>query len=394
MNYNIITLRVEGVDSGRIRLVWAANEQNEFGQNESWEPMPYCVSRGLLDQAGEEVRKVLRRLPKDVAGLSDESYKELLLSLEESGEVLCNNIFSAVDGNQTAADEVRRLLADNGPSSDGERADLIIMLSDEQVHVPWGFTLSLPVTGPRSEVRRNVEDMQDFWLTRFRLAIKFQGGSRLKSNPRAGHSVYALHDRMFDQARQELRRRDQELEARLSRLLGESLPATRWRDCRRLWKDIQKEGDSILYVFAHSDGERLLLADEKEDTDYVLPAASFATFFGKDKDTRSASICILNGCLTAAPRASRPWPAPFLSATRGPGFFGFIGTETEVPSDFATSYGIELLWRLRDGQTLGDAFDAVQRCDRLYPMSLLYSCFANRNFRLTAPTVESTIGGE
>jgi hypothetical protein len=37
----------------------------------------------------------------------------------------------------------------------------------------------------------------------------------------------------------------------------------------------------------------------------------------------------------------------FLSATRKPGFFGFVGTETEVPNDFASRY-----------------------------------CFANRNFRL------------
>jgi hypothetical protein len=72
-----------------------------------------------------------------------------------------------------------------------------------------------------------------------------------------------------------------------------------------------------------------------------------------------------------------------LKATRGPGFYGFVGTEAQIPSDRACLFGAHLLDRLRNaGETLGQAFDGLRREPSLFPLSLLFTCFANREFRL------------
>jgi hypothetical protein len=228
----------------------------------------------------------------------------------------------------------------------------------------------------------------------FRLTVRVQGGSSRLPKPgrERRRALYALHEELFALARRELKRRNAELDQKLDQLLEtDSVSGTTWTECQRHWRSIAEDYDSVLYMFGHSDGERIMLADGSDRADAVLPASGFSSSFRKRGDTRSASICILNGCRTAAPGTNRPWPASFLSATRKPGFFGFIGTEIEIPNTVASRYGVALLWRLfREGEALGDAFDALRREPDLFPVNLLYTCFANRNFRLPiiAPAVE------
>ena len=385
MDFQRFELRVEsGCEDGHLKLVWTAT-----GPEGSWPAQPYEVSRGSLQQASEMVRGVLRRLATLPDPAPEDQYQVVLCELFARSDALCDNLFSAADGGQAIADDARDLLRNARSEAATAQADppsLEIILCDETVHVPWGFVFDQEASDPPAKFNQSVEDLADFWLICFKLGVRFQGGrSRLpKPGCAGGRSLYALHEDLFTRARAALRKRSEELDHRLDELLGgDALTATTWTDCRQHWRQIAEEYDSIVYMFGHSDGERIILADGREAVDAVLPASSFGTSFRKRSDTRTASICILNGCRTAAPSASQPWPASFLSATRRPGFFGFVGTETEVPNDFASRYGVKLLWRLcREGQSLGDAFDALRRESDLFPLNLLYTCFANRNFRL------------
>ena len=385
MEFERFELRIEGgCEDGRLKLVWTAT-----GQEVSWPAQPYEVSRGSLQQASETVRGVLRRLATLPDPPPEDQYRDVLRELFARGGALCDNLFTAADGGQPIADEARELLRTarfEAATADADPPSLEIILCDETIHVPWGFALDQDASDPPVAFKFSVEDLADFWLVCFRLSLRFQGGRSRLPKPGCGgsRSLYALHEDLFTRARAALRKRNAELDHRLDELLGcDAFTATTWTDCQQQWRRIAEEYDSILYMFGHSDGERIVLADGRETVDAVLPASSFGTSFRKRGDTRSASICILNGCRTAAPSASQPWPASFLSATRKPGFFGFVGTETEVPNDFASRYGVKLLWRLcREGQSLGDAFDALRREPDLFPLSMLYTCFANRNFRL------------
>lgn len=384
MEFERFELRVEGgSEDSRLKLVWTAT-----GPEVSWPAQPYEISRGSLQQASEMVRGVLRQLAMIPDPSPEDQYQTILRELFARSGALCDNLFSAADGGQPIADDARELLrtARSEVAADSAPPSLEIILCDETVHVPWGFVLDQEASDLPAKFKQSVEDLASFWLVCFKLGVRFQGGrSRLPKPGCSGcRSLYALHEDLFTRARAALRKYHAELDHRLDELLGgDTLTATTWTDCQRHWKQIAEEYDSIVYMFGHSDGERIILADGSETVDAVLPASSFSTSFRKRSDTRSASVCILNGCRTAAPSASQPWPASFLSSTRRPGFFGFVGTETEVPNDFASRYGVKLLWRLcREGQSLGDAFDALRREADLFPLNLLYTCFANRNFRL------------
>jgi hypothetical protein len=74
----------------------------------------------------------------------------------------------------------------------------------------------------------------------------------------------------------------------------------------------------------------------------------------------------------------------FISATSGPGFHGFIGTEAEVANNFAASYGIAFMKQLcENGQSVGEAFERLQI--EKFPTSLFYTCYANPMFRVPRP---------
>jgi hypothetical protein len=389
MEFDKFELRVEtGSDAGRLKLVWTAK-----GPEDPWPAQPYEISRGALYQSSDMVRDVLRQL----AVLSDATeetqnpektqYREILRDLMFRGSALFENLFEPVDGNTTTATEASELLRTVGrETASGSAASLDIILCDETVHVPWGFAYICETTDLPQNVQCSIADLTNFWLMSFRLSVRFQGGSSRLPKPgrERCRALYALHEDLFTRARAELRRRNADLDAKLDLLMANgSISATTWTECQRHWRAIAEDYDSVLYMFGHSDGECIVLADGTNTVEAVLPASGFSSSFRKRGDTRSASICILNGCRTAAPATSRPWPASFLLATRRPGFFGFVGTEIEIPNTAASRYGVALLWRLcHEGEALGDAFDALRSDASLFPANLLYSCFANRNFRL------------
>jgi hypothetical protein len=375
MVYDRFTLEVETVPGANVKVVWTA-----YSKDDSFQAQPYFLSPGLFLQAGEEVRKILHRLAMQDNYRDERDYWSLVDALRDRSVALFRNLFQA-NGSQVTDEIVDLLrLAATGSS----KAILNIIICDESIHIPWGFVcdpgVSQPIPGPSP----SIADFTGFWLSSFKLITRYQGGHLLSSERKPGwRTLFALHQDEFEKARKLLRTRNDEIDQQLDTLLTiDAKSVSTWTECGRYWSTIAEDYDSILYMFGHSNGEYILLAD-RDTVDYVLPASSFSTKFPKERRTRSASICILNGCRTAAPMRTSPWPATFLKATREPGFFGFVGTEVEVPNDFASLYGVKLLWRLiRGGQVLGEAFDELRQDRELFPRSLVYSCYADRNFKL------------
>ena len=107
-------------------------------------------------------------------------------------------------------------------------------------------------------------------------------------------------------------------------------PATDWDSFEVDWDVVKDDYDSVLYVYGHSDGQRIQLSDVANDPKYELLASSLKKF--RKRARGSASIFMLNGCRTAAPSpasAEEPISANFLKETRQPGYYGFIGTEAQ-----------------------------------------------------------------
>src|SRR5262249_38457753 len=152
-----------------------------------------------------------------------------------------------------------------------------------------------------------------------------------------------------------------------------------WEECRERWKNIETQ-DSVFYVYGHSDGTGIEL-DPQVNDEYKMEAVRFHRAFQKtDAGSHSATIFILNGCLTGRGEAHNG----FLRTTAMPGFYGFIGTEAEVPNKFASEYGTDFMDSLCFwGRSVQETYDDLQV--RHFPLSLLYSCFAHPDYRVEPP---------
>ena len=102
----------------------------------------------------------------------------------------------------------------------------------------------------------------------------------------------------------------------------------------------------------------------------------------KDRDGNHAVLLILNCCLSAAGGEG----GSLLSAAARRGFCGLVGTESEILNSYALRCGTRLMWELcAHGLPLGAALEAMQSAEDLFPLNLLYTCYAQRDFQLQRP---------
>ena len=83
--------------------------------------------------------------------------------------------------------------------------------------------------------------------------------------------LFALHEDMFVRAKTSLEKRCLD---RLNTLLEEDpTPATDWDRFEVDWDVVKDDYDSVLYVYGHSDGQRIQLSDVANDPKYELLAS-------------------------------------------------------------------------------------------------------------------------
>jgi hypothetical protein len=334
---------------------------------------PYCVNAKRVRDASLEVRTVLDSITNEYKSSPSLDYRRFLKDLARAGEKLNAALFFA---ESSSAERVSSLIPTLCP-----RTQLNIF-TDGFVQVPWSFVFGgdarkLP------DPQGTLEDFRSFWTEMFKIRIRF---NQMQSMPcdkpiskRSIRALYALHDQHFNSARRQLKS-DINIDKKLAKVL--ELPVgetTDWEDCREKWGEIV-DNDSILYIFGHSDGERIFLnevaACTKSDK-YALDTNDFVVLFQKGKTTRSNTLCFINGCRSADGSLGDG----FLSVTSGVGFHGFIGAEAEVSNKFATQYATEFLYGiLEEGLSVEDIFEQLRV--QHFPLSLLYSCFADPGFQV------------
>jgi hypothetical protein len=370
-------------DGDNFKLIWSGYKS---GDPDPWTPRPYLVDAGLLQQAANAVRAQLRGIAFMPSCCKAAEFAPLLQKLAQRGRDLFLQLMP--DSSSGESSEVQRRLeqlAQN--SSDGRpyhraRPDLKVTLDTERLFVPWGFAFSGSTDHLPGMPSVSLTDMKGFWLSLFNISIAYGGSCSLPHHRKASfRRLFALHEDMFVRAKTSLEKRCLD---RLNTLLEEDpTPATDWDSFELDWDVVKDDYDSVLYVYGHSDGQRIQLSDVANDPKYELLASSLKKF--RKRARGSASIFMLNGCRTAAPSpasAEEPISANFLKETRQPGYYGFIGTEAQVSNIFACRYGTEFLWRLcKEGKSVGEAFDELLECDDLFPHNILYTCYADRKFR-------------
>jgi hypothetical protein len=256
--------------------------------------------------------------------------------------------------------------------------------SDGSVQVPWNFVYAKD-SNEIAKPNGTIEDFNDFWSSRFNITIRFASTDIPPTKPAVRSKIktlFALHERRYSTAAAIIEQDHPILVKKANAMLVHDVGYTdNWSECQIKWKKILKD-DSIVYIFAHSNGQSLFLKDEEEiaieEKDlFELDPNGFLKIFGKHADNHSATLCFINGCRTADGALGEG----FLNVTSGHGFHGFIGSEAEISNEWATKYAIEFLDRLlSDGKTVEDAYRELRPL--MFPMSLWYSCFAHPKFRI------------
>jgi hypothetical protein len=337
---------------------------------------PLKLSGALLSRRSHDVRAALSELNAYVRTNQDldeekdpgwKRYAGALKELQQQGAALYNAFFD--DGDLRAQALLQAL------QSLGAGAALRVHCSDEVVSLPLSFVFDGDVQPLREKPSR--ADFSGFWLDRFNITMLVAGGGveagSLDVDPQSLRALYALHRTEVEDAWQHLGSDS----TRLKQLTLLPVKAHYdWGSARRACAAIC-DTNSIVFVLAHSDGDWLELADNEK-----IDCQGFARMLHKGHTEGRAVLLVLNCCLSATGGDGRS----LLSAVAQPGFCGLIGTEAEILNTFALRCGTRLMWDLCfNGLSLGEAFEGMQRAEDLFPLSLFYTCYAERSFRLQHP---------
>lgn len=333
---------------------------------------PLSTDAATMRKRSATVRQVLsqlndygRRNPKLSGEVDPEwsEYHDLLQQLQEAGEGLRNALFDDSDRAKDLLTCVEKL------QSGGK---LTVQCSDRGVTPPLGFVFDgeiMRLTGPPHR-----SHFGGFWLTKYKLTMLIEGGGceepqYLNIDPSTFKALYALHRDELAAAAQELG----EYREKLKRLLSVQVKDHYdWPSAHKAWSDIDGSGN-LMFVLAHSDGDELALANSR------LDSGTFRRKFRR-RSRGPATLLVLNCCFSATGGEGDS----LLSVVAQSGFSGLIGTEAAISNVHALKCGTRLIWDLcTTGKTLGEAFEAMQRDEALFPGNLFYTCYADRDFRLT-----------
>jgi hypothetical protein len=378
-----LLLRITDQDN-QFKVTWTVIDGNVLM------PPAYMVDAGMLQQAARNVRGQLQVIADATQPFTRPEFAILLKRLARLGRTL----FKQLIGPPADQSDVLQYLSAQGSSQ--SRTDLNIILETEKLFVPWGFVFSgdLAAVPAEDKLTMSLADMKGFWVSQFNISVTHGGTASLPRQRKTSvRKLFALHEGMWPAAVKLLEKEDKDCLEKLERLLdGNMAPVFDWESFIDTWDEVGSNHDSVLYVFGHSDGQRIELRERKKgegvDPKFEISATDFIQF-KKDQPGNSVAIFLFNGCRTAAPGSGStdevPITANFLKPSRERGYFGFIGTETEVTNLFACRYGTEFLWRLHEeGKTVGAAFDELLQSGKLFPQNLLYSCYADRQFCFAA----------
>ncbi|WP_248320841.1 hypothetical protein [Caballeronia sp. Sq4a] len=323
------------------------------------------LGAALLEERSSEIRAELEDLSNYVRDTDDmreeldpgwREYLWHLTRIRQCGDALHAAMFDEAD--QRAAEMIARI--ERLPVG----SELIVHCSEEDGTLPLGFTFSQQE--PIAFTRPSISDFAGFWLTRFRITMLVDGGgcdrNDLAVPPNEFSELYALHQEDSD----------------CTLIPGIKPPIRRicytWADARSAYAEMAAYG-SVVFILAHSNGDWLELSNSER-----MESVRFKRMLHSRRFPTPPVLVILNCCRSVA----GPEQRSLLSCVARRGFCGLVGTEAGILNKHALRCGLRLIGQLEGGNSLGEAFDKMQYAPDLFPLNLLYTCYADREFRLGA----------
>jgi len=355
-----VWLKVTGQPDGPLYLTWG-NRKGPYD-------LTYQIEPTMLARAACQIRTALQPLIPWSVLRDRTTLPQILNNIEEAGANLRSVLFKPHD--RRDGDDVRRLTRWIDQQRAGGDSELSVIAPND-VHVPWGlaFDDSANVAPPGSR----------FWCEKFQFSVVLSGcEARELYDPRPRDSfrlVSLLNRELYNEAESDLGTDNfHELETILQ---GPCEKVFTYDACLRTALQVPNS-DKIFYFYGHGEKEHLVLGNgEKIDMFRFERLVEKLTAGDFREDTIPYTLIFLNACDSACGDAD----FSFQSVATQPGVCGIILTEAYVPRKFAIDFARRVLLAfIRNGVPVGDAVRSA--ANNVWPLGLVYSCYANPNFRL------------
>jgi hypothetical protein len=249
--------------------------------------------------------------------------------------------------------------------------------------VPWGLVFdgdldSLPTEASPAEVA-SAAAYGGFWNIKYTLATVLSGCAQPAAKlarPRENFRLLSIIDRhIYASISRDLVDGAREFDELVRQPVG---VAFNLDACERLIEEAAAK-DTILYFLGHGTRGEILHLGEEEEIDSIRLKMWIDRLTKRGgRSTNSCSLLVLNACESAISADDYS----LRSAAARPGICGYIAAEARVPRDFAFSFGHMLLRNLSLGHSVGESMDAIRHDATMWPMSLLYGCYAYPDYRI------------
>lgn len=343
--YSTVTI----TDSGdKLKVVW---DGSDGGFD------PYFIFKGTMMNVAASLRESLAKLVKHGRDKGFAATGEILHEISLKGYELYTGLFTDAGESVQDPDAVRRWLDTRPPGR------MINFRVNGPIHIPWGLAFHHdPSDYAPDPNATGIAQYQDFWAFRYSTStvyFRINANAISQAWPVDSFKILSVRNReAFEAALAKLNDADRQLLEQFDQTSAMVLYTK--KDLLKQWADLSSKV-GLLYFYCHANETTLALAEEDS-----LTVDEFLLRMPRS-GAKSPCLVFLNGCSTAVgdPKGG------FLSATGRPGYAGFIGTETKVPTVFAMRFGLAFLYLfLYKGLAVGAAMDHLRRDH--WPLSLVY----------------------
>jgi hypothetical protein len=141
------------------------------------------------------------------------------------------------------------------------------------------------------------------------------------------------------------------------------------------------KGDTVLHFFGHQHGGQFDLGRENrmDVTQFRIMLDRLILASGGPDESKGLVI------LSACDGAHGEGDYAFAAAAGRRGMSGLISTESAVPREFAAEFAVKFLRMLESGASVGEAMTKIRKDIGMWPLSLLYGCYAQSGYKFTPP---------
>lgn len=340
-------------------------------------PKSYEVGAASVVHATRKVRDALVALTSWSINSDEERLPPVLLAVASAGYELRECLFTSIK-DQDVATQVMEWVKEQVAAGDST----LRITSDSSIHIPWGLVYDEdPESAPPASAEPRGYDA--FWCLKYSLSTTLGGYTHSKTKL----TRHAQRARLLSLVNREVLGGIQagpsfDLKDKFEELIKQKIGAA--FDLRSCKKIVERSGagDTIFHFFGHQHDSQLDLGvDGKISLREFRNLIDQITLTGGGPSS-SFGLVFVNGCDGAWGDADYS----LFAVAHQPGMCGLVSTESLVPFDFAAKFSVRFLDALlRGGKSIGEAMDSLRRDAKLWPLSLLYGCYAQPDFRISAP---------